>query len=115
MKSTKQSRLERRRIRVKAKIYGTNARPRLVVKRSLNHIYAQIIDDDAKKTLASYSDLQEKLKGSKTEKALEVGKKIAEKAKELKISEVVFDRNGYIYHGRVKAIADGAREGGLKF
>ncbi len=110
----KQANRLRRRIRVKAKINGTAARPRLVVFRSLLHHYAQLIDDEKRVTLANASDLKEK-KGSKAENAKKIGLKIAELAKEKKITTCVFDRNGYKYHGRVKAIADGAREGGLEF
>lgn len=115
MKSNKlQARLNRKR-RVKAKIHGTSERPRLSVFRSLNFNYAQLIDDDKKVILASSSDMKTKGKGTKAEKAAKVGKEIAKKAKDLKITTVIFDRNGYKYHGRVKAIADGAREGGLQF
>lgn len=92
---------------------GTQDKPRLAVFRSSQHIYAQIIDDLKSQTLVSESDL--KLKGSKKEKAFEVGKKLAEKALKLKINTVVFDRGGFLYHGRVEELAKGAREGGLKF
>jgi large subunit ribosomal protein L18 len=108
----------RRHRRVRAKIYGTASRPRLCVFRSAKHIYCQLIDDEKGKTLASASDLELKRlrkKLTKKEKAFEVGKLIAKKAKNLKIEKVVFDRGGYQYHGRVKALAEGAREGGLKF
>jgi large subunit ribosomal protein L18 len=105
----------RRHKRVRAKIIGVLKRPRLCVFRSANHIYAQLIDDQKGKTLLCASDLKSKSKKNKTVKAQEVGKEIAEKAAEKKIKEVVFDRGGYKYHGRVKALADGAREGGLKF
>jgi large subunit ribosomal protein L18 len=103
------------------KIYGSSDRPRLIVYRSLNHIYAQIIDDTAGKTLVSGStlskDLSEELKKlkGKIAKSKAVGSLIAKKALDQKITSVVFDRNGYRYHGRVQAVADGAREGGLKF
>ncbi|MBU0667587.1 50S ribosomal protein L18 [Patescibacteria group bacterium] len=110
----KQANRLRRRIRVRAKIRGTAKRPRLVVFRSLLHHYAQLIDDDKGVTLANASDLKEK-KGRKSDKARNIGLKIAEIAKEKKITVCVFDRNGYRYHGRVKAIAEGAREGGLQF
>lgn len=106
----------RRHKRIRAKVKGTAKRPRFCVFRSINHIYAQLIDDDKNKILASISDFE--VKGSKlkkTEKALEVGKLIAKAAKELKIDNVVFDRSGFVFHGRIKAIADGAREAGLKF
>lgn len=109
-----QKRIKRHK-RIRAKVQGTATRPRLVVHRSLNAIYAQIIDDDNSKVLVSFSQLSVKNKGTKTEKAKIVGKEIAVKAKDAKIESVVFDRNGYKYHGRVKALAEGAREGGLKF
>ena len=106
----------KRRNRVRAKIFGTKSVPRLNIFRSLKHINAQIIDDTAGKTLVAASDLELKItKGRKADKAKEVGKLIAKKAQEKKIKKVVFDRAGYKYHGRVKALADGAREGGLKF
>ena len=92
---------------------GTQERPRLVVFRSLKHIYAQIVDDVAQRTLMSVGD--EGMNGTKSERALAVGKSVAEKAKAAGIAKVVFDRAGYQYHGRVKAVADGAREGGLEF
>jgi large subunit ribosomal protein L18 len=103
----------RRHLRVRKKVQGTAARPRLVVFRSLKHVYAQIVDDDAQRTLLSVGDTS--LSGTKSEKAAAVGKTIAERAKAAGISKVVFDRAGYQYHGRVKAVADGAREGGLEF
>ena len=106
--------------RVRAKISGTHARPRLCVNRSLNQIYAQIIDDEKGVTLASASSLDAELKNAlagktKTEQAKLVGATLAKRAKAKKITEVVFDRGGYIYIGRVAALADGAREAGLKF
>ncbi len=104
----------RRKKRVRAKISGTAQKPRLSVFRSNTHIYAQLIDDVNGVTLANASDLKSK-KGNKTESAQAVGKAIAEAAKKAKITECVFDRNGYKYHGRVKALAEAAREGGLKF
>lgn len=107
----------KRHVRVRAKISGTAERPRLSVYRSENHISAQIIDDVAGVTLCSATS-QEKVfegKGSNKEAAARVGKLIAERAAEKGITTVVFDRSGYIYHGRVQALADGAREGGLKF
>src|SRR3989338_6891137 len=106
---------ERRKARIKSKITGTAVRPRLVVFRSLTHNYAQIVNDEKGVVLGSASDLKAKSKGTKTERAKNIGIEIAKLAKEKKIEAVVFDRNGYKYHGRVKAIADGAREGGLKF
>jgi large subunit ribosomal protein L18 len=104
----------RRHLRVRKTVQGTAARPRLVVFRSLKHITAQLVDDDAAHTLATVTSV--KLgEGKKAEKSLEVGKQIAAIAKDKGISKVVFDRGGYQYHGRVKAVADGAREGGLEF
>jgi len=100
--------------RVRAKVSGTAARPRLSVFKSNANIYAQLIDDVAGVTLASTSDIKENT-GTKTDKAKKVGAEIAQKAKSLKIKEVVFDRGGFLYHGRVKALADGAREAGLTF
>ena len=100
--------------RVRAKIKGTAKVPRLCVFRSARHIYAQLIDDTTGKTLAQVKDFEIKIKG-KQEKAKEAGKQVALKALDLKIKKVVFDRGGYKYHGRVKAVADGAREGGLEF
>ncbi len=103
----------RRHIRVRAKVKGTLERPRLVVFRSDKHIYAQLVNDTAQRTIVTVSD--QGFTGKKSEKSVAVGKKIAEKAKAAGISKVVFDRAGYQYHGRVKAVADGAREGGLEF
>ncbi len=100
--------------RVRGKIYGTKERPRLCVFRSANHICAQIINDEQGKTIVSLDDRNIK-KGKKIERAAKVGASIAEKAKEKKIKEVVFDRGGYKYHGRVKALAEKAREQGLIF
>jgi len=97
-------------------MHGTKDKPRLFVFRSNQHIYVQLIDDDSAKILMGASDKD--FKGSKENKtgiAKEVGKIIAKKAKEMKIEEAVFDRGGIVYHGRVKAVAEGAREGGLKF
>jgi large subunit ribosomal protein L18 len=115
----------KRRLRIKQtirkKIFGTADKPRFSVYRSLNEIYGQIIDDNAGKTLVSVSSNTKEVKGeiasakSKVDKSTIVGKVLAKKALEKNISSVVFDRNGYLYHGRVKALADGAREGGLKF
>lgn len=113
--TNKSGKRERRHIRIRAKINGTSARPRLVMFKSLSNNYAQLIDDEKRITIASSSDLTSKGKGTKMEKAKQVGMEIAKLAKEKNISECVFDRNGYKYHGRVKALADGAREGGLKF
>jgi large subunit ribosomal protein L18 len=108
---------ERRHKRVRRKVIGTTERPRLVVFRSNRGISAQLVDDAAGRTLASASSLalQKSFKGNKTEQAAEVGKLLAVNAKKAGIQTVVFDRAGYLFHGRVKALADGAREGGLKF
>ena len=107
---------ERRHQRVRGKVSGTAERPRLVVFRSNRGIEAQLVDDLEGKTLAAASWLHLKsFKGSKSEQAAEVGKLLADKAKQANIETVVFDRGGYLYHGRVKALADAAREGGLKF
>lgn len=105
--------------RVRKRVTGTTARPRLNVFRSSKHIYAQIVDDIKGHTLASASSLSKELEalkhGANKKAAREVGKLIAAKAKEKSIALVVFDRGGYVYHGRIKELADGAREGGLKF
>ena len=105
------------RARIRAKISGTHDRPRLAVFRSANHIYAQLIDDTAGVTLAAASTLDKGFEGAggNKEAAHKVGLMIAERAKAKEIEEVVFDRGGFIYHGRVKELAEGAREGGLKF
>jgi len=102
--------------RIRAKISGTAERPRLNVYRSLNHIYVQVIDDARGETLVSASTVQAKLKaGGNVAAAKEVGKLVAERAQEKGIKKVVFDRGGYLYHGRIKALADAARESGLEF
>jgi len=102
--------------RIREKLSGTTERPRLNVFRSLNHIYAQVIDDQKGETLASVSTLALKLKtGGNVAAAKEIGKAIAEKATAKGIKKVVFDRGGFLYHGRIKALADAAREGGLEF
>jgi large subunit ribosomal protein L18 len=108
---------ERRHRRVRAKVRGTAERPRLVVFRSNRGIEAQLVDDDAGKTLASASHLAlaKSFKGDKTAQAETVGKALAAAAKKAGVDRCVFDRGGYLYHGRVKALADGAREGGLEF
>ncbi len=107
----------RRHARVRKKISGTSTRPRLSVFRSAKHIYAQVIDDVSGVTLASASSLDKDFEGSggNVEGAKKVGAMIAERATQKGISEVVFDRGGYLYHGRVQALADSARESGLKF
>ena len=104
--------------RVRAKITGTPERPRVSVFKSNRNVFAQFIDDTNGKTILSskiVSSKKTKAKGSKTDKALAVGEMLAEKAKELGIKEVVFDRGGFKFHGRVKAVADGLRKGGIKF
>jgi large subunit ribosomal protein L18 len=113
--STREAR-QRRHRRVRGKVVGTAERPRMVVFRSNRGIEAQLVDDDNGRTLAAASWLHlSKFKGTKTEQAAEVGKKLAASAKQAGIQTVVFDRAGYLYHGRVKALAEGAREGGLEF
>jgi large subunit ribosomal protein L18 len=111
--NSRESLRTRRHFRVRKKVNGTGERPRLVIYRSLKHIYAQLVDDVAQRTLMTVTDSG--LEGKKVEKSAEVGKRIAQKAKEAGVTKVVFDRGGYKYHGRVKAVADGAREGGLEF
>ena len=127
----KQQKRKRRHKRVRAKVFGTNKIPRLCVFKSPKHIYAQLINDEKGKTILSSSDLELKKSKSKTISkttpkvkqirtgkialAYKVGELIAEKAQEEKIKKVVFDRGGYKYHGRIKAIAEGARKGGLEF
>ncbi len=112
---------ERKRLRRKAairkRLRGTAERPRLSVFRSAKHIYAQAVDDDGNRVIAAASDLQKDVSadGSKKERARAVGVAIGRKLLEQNVDNVVFDRNGYIYHGRVKEVADGAREAGLKF
>ena len=115
-KDSNKARLKRHK-RVRAKISGTASRPRLAVFRSNKNIYAQIIDDETGVTLASASTLDAGFEGigGNKEAAKKVGEKVAERAIQKGISDVVFDRGGYIYHGRVKELAEGAREGGLKF
>ena len=113
--TTRQAR-ERRHRRIRGKVAGTAERPRLAVFRSNKGISAQLVDDLSGKTLAGATWLGLKsFKGNKTEQAAEVGKTLAEVAKKAGVEAVVFDRGGYLYHGRVKALAEGAREGGLKF
>ncbi len=115
-KESKNSIRVRKHARVRAKVSGTATCPRLCVFRSNKHIEAQLIDDVKQTTLVSASSVQMKLaNGSNIEAAKQVGAELAKKAKEKKISTVVFDRGGYVYHGRVAALADAAREGGLKF
>src|SRR5919202_1866440 len=110
---------QRRHRRIRVSLSGTDQRPRLNVFRSLQHIYCQVIDDTTGTTLAAASTIEAELRsgvsGTKTERARAVGRTIAERAKAQGIDAVVFDRGGYLYHGRVKALADGAREAGLEF
>ena len=104
--------------RIRLGMAGSAARPRLAVFRSLNHIYAQVIDDASGRTLAAASTVEKELKGSKTtksEEAAKVGKLVAERAKAAGVGRVVFDRAGFRYHGRIKSLADAAREAGLDF
>jgi large subunit ribosomal protein L18 len=115
---TKAIRRQKIKFRVRRKISGTTQKPRLSVFRSNTEIYAQLIDDDTSKTLASASSRDKDIsaqKGTKVEKSKLVGAAIARKATDLGLLDVTFDRSGYLYHGRVKAVAEGAREGGLKF
>ena len=120
MKETRSEARRRRHHRVRGSIAGKDRVPRLSVFRSLKHIYAQIVDDVAGRTLVSTStldaDIRETIAGlSKIEQAKVVGKRLAEKALSTGVTQVVFDRGGYLYHGRVKALADASREGGLQF
>ena len=107
-----------RQLRIRSRIFGTAERPRVSVFKSNKHIFVQLIDDSSGKTILSskmVSPAKDKVRGNKSKKADEIGKVLAEKAKTSGISEVVFDRGGYKYHGRIKALADGLRSGGLKF
>jgi large subunit ribosomal protein L18 len=111
---------QKRKQRIRRKVTGTTERPRLSVFRSSKHIYAQVIDDTLGQTLAAASSMEKDLKArtdfeNKVAKASYIGKLVAERAKEKGVSRVVFDRNGFMYHGRVRALSDGAREGGLNF
>jgi len=119
-KMTREEQRQRRHRRVRAQVAGTPVRPRLNVFRSLTHIYAQVIDDEAGTTLASASSVDAELRAEmagkkKSEQAKIVGMAVAKRAQDKGIKLVVFDRGGYKYHGRIKALADGAREGGLEF
>lgn len=116
MKTKKEKRITRK-LRIKSKVSGTAARPRLSVFRSNTHIYGQIVDDEKGITLVSVSDLKlsKKDKVTKTQVAEQIGEELAKKALVKKIKKVTFDRNGFVYHGRIKAIAEGARKGGLEF
>ena len=115
---TKREQRDRRHLRVRKKISGTPERPRLVVFRSSKHIYAQLVDDVARRTVLAVSDLTRDLSSEgtgKTARSRAVGRLLADRAKGQGVTRVVFDRGGYRYHGRVKAVADGARQGGLEF
>ena len=117
---TREDKRLRRHRRVRGKVHGTAERPRLVVHRSINHLEAQVIDDVAGRTIVGLSTNAPDLRGkrseqNKTDASRELGKALADKAKAAGVSKVVFDRGGYLYHGRVKAFAEGAREGGLDF
>jgi large subunit ribosomal protein L18 len=111
----KRKKREKRHKRIRAKIIGTSEMPRLYVFRSIKYIYAQLIDDHKQKIIIAVNDKKIKKKGTKIDKAKEVGRLIAKEALAQKIEKVVFDRGGYRYHGRIKAVAEGAREGGLIF
>ena len=117
MKLTTEQKRKRRHRRVRGKVHGSAARPRLCVFRSSKGIYAQVIDDDsrASRWLPPRRSRWTGASGTKSEKAAEVGKLVAQRAREAGVATVTFDRGGYLYHGRVKALADGAREGGLEF
>jgi len=120
LKKSRETARKARHIRVRKKIFGTAGKPRLNIYRSLKHIYAQVIDDFEGKTIASASTIDRELKGKigsgcNIEAAKAVGELIARRAVEKGVKQVVFDRGGYLYHGRVKALADSAREGGLQF
>jgi large subunit ribosomal protein L18 len=116
MKQTREESRLKRRKRIRGKVTGTAERPRLAVFRSNKGIYAQVIDDASGTTLAAASTLNlDDASGTKKDRATQVGKLLAERAKDKGVQQVVFDRGGYLYHGRVAALADGAREGGLDF
>ena len=110
----KVSRLKRHK-RVRVNVIGTPARPRLAVFRSLNHVYAQLIDDAGNRTLAAASTVELKSKGNGVDEAAKVGRAIADKARAAGVKTVVFDRGGFLYHGSIKALADAAREAGWEF
>lgn len=115
MNKSKQAKRLKRKIRVRKKIFGTGTRPRLSVFRSLRYVYAQIIDDMTGQTLVAASSLKEGFKSGNREAARAVGKLLADRAKEKKLTCVSFDRSGFLYHGVVKDLADAAREAGLSF
>jgi large subunit ribosomal protein L18 len=113
--SVKATKRLKNKARIRKKLEGTTERPRLTVFRSAKHIYAQLVDDSQGKTLVSVSTQTDEIKGKKTEAAKQIGNLLGKKALDQKIKNVVFDRSGYLFHGRVKAVADGAREAGLSF
>lgn len=113
--SSKVTKRLKNRARIRKKVDGTTERPRMTVFRSGKHVYAQIIDDVTGKTIASYSTLEGELKSKNIETAKKVGAEVAKRALAKNVKNVVFDRSGYVFHGRVKAVADGAREAGLSF
>ena len=105
----------KKRVKIRKRVSGSSERPRICVFKSARNIYAQMIDDESGKTLVSASTKQDKITTTGKDAAFEVGKKLAEKAKAKNIEKAVFDRSGYLFHGRIQKLADGAREGGLKF
>jgi len=111
----KKARQRRRKAGIRKRVAGTPQRPRLTVYRSLNHIYAQVIDDLEGRTIAAASSIAAKVPGGNCQAAADVGKRLAESAKSAGVAEVAFDRNGFRFHGRIKALASAAREAGLKF
>jgi|TARA_Y100000310_G_scaffold277962_1_gene296111 large subunit ribosomal protein L18 len=114
MKPVKQQQRIRRHRRIRAKVQGTGKRPRLSVFRSNQHLYLQLVDDEKGRTILSVSDIKRKTKKKGVELAKELGVVVAKEATEKKIQHIVFDRGGYKYHGQIKAVAEGAREGGLR-
>jgi large subunit ribosomal protein L18 len=108
------TRTERRKIRVRIKMRGTQERPRLTVFRSNQHLYVQAVDDVARKTLASANDVSAKATGTKTERAKQVGKALLKQLEKAKVTKLIFDRGSYKYHGRIKAVAETLREGGIE-
>lgn len=117
-KNPKAASRARRKISIRKRLHGTSERPRLSVFRSVKHVYAQVVDDTSGRTLASASSVEKVLRAKKMKKAelaKAVGELLAERCKQKSLLSVVFDRNGFLYHGRVKAVAEGAREKGLKF
>lgn len=115
MEKTKREQRIQRHNRTRAKILGSKERPRISVFRSNKNIYVQVIDDESGKTLASVNSVKTKAKTKKSDIAGQLGESMADKMKELKISQAVFDKSGFKYHGRVKAVAEGLRKGGIKF